>query len=29
MLSVIIIFADLVVDVLYGFLDPRTRDIRV
>ena len=28
MLSVIIIFANLVVDVLYGFLDPRTRDIR-
>jgi len=28
MLSVIIIFANLVVDVLYGFLDPRTRDVR-
>ena len=29
MLSVIIIFANLVVDVLYGYLDPRTRDVRV
>jgi ABC-type dipeptide/oligopeptide/nickel transport system permease component len=28
MLSVIIIVANLVVDVLYGFLDPRTRDAR-
>jgi ABC-type dipeptide/oligopeptide/nickel transport system permease component len=28
MLSAIIIFANLVVDVLYGFLDPRTRDVR-
>jgi oligopeptide transport system permease protein len=28
MLSVIIIFANLVVDVLYGFLDPRTREAR-
>jgi len=28
MLAVIIIFANLVVDVLYGFLDPRTRDVR-
>jgi oligopeptide transport system permease protein len=28
MLSVIIIFANLVVDILYGFLDPRTRDVR-
>src|SRR3954454_12953073 len=28
MLSVIIIFANMVVDVLYGFLDPRTRDVR-
>ena len=28
MLSVIIIFANLVVDLLYGFLDPRTRDVR-
>jgi ABC-type dipeptide/oligopeptide/nickel transport system permease component len=25
---VIIIVANLVVDVLYGFLDPRTRDVR-
>jgi oligopeptide transport system permease protein len=29
MLAVIIIFANLVVDILYGFLDPRTRDVRV
>jgi ABC-type dipeptide/oligopeptide/nickel transport system permease component len=28
LLSVIIIFANLVVDVLYGYLDPRTRDAR-
>ena len=28
MLSVIIIFANMVVDILYGFLDPRTRDVR-
>jgi oligopeptide transport system permease protein len=28
MLSVIIIVANMVVDVLYGFLDPRTRDAR-
>jgi oligopeptide transport system permease protein len=28
LLSVIIIFANLVVDILYGFLDPRTRDVR-
>jgi ABC-type dipeptide/oligopeptide/nickel transport system permease component len=28
LLSVIIIVANLVVDVLYGFLDPRTRDVR-
>ena len=28
LLSVIIIFANLIVDVLYGFLDPRTRDVR-
>ena len=26
--SVIIILANLVVDILYGFLDPRTRDVR-
>jgi oligopeptide transport system permease protein len=28
MLSVIIILANLVVDILYGYLDPRTRDVR-
>ena len=28
LLSAIIIFANLVVDILYGFLDPRTRDVR-
>ena len=28
LLSVIIIFANLIVDILYGFLDPRTRDVR-
>ena len=28
LLSVIIIVANLVVDILYGFLDPRTRDVR-
>jgi oligopeptide transport system permease protein len=28
LLSVIVIFANLIVDVLYGFLDPRTRDAR-
>jgi oligopeptide transport system permease protein len=28
LLSLIIIFANLVVDILYGFLDPRTRDVR-
>ena len=28
LLSVIIIFANLVVDILYGYLDPRTRDVR-
>jgi oligopeptide transport system permease protein len=28
LLSVIIILANLVVDILYGFLDPRTRDVR-
>jgi ABC-type dipeptide/oligopeptide/nickel transport system permease component len=28
MLAVIIIFANMVVDILYGFLDPRTRDVR-
>jgi len=28
MLSIIIIVANLLVDILYGFLDPRTRDVR-
>jgi oligopeptide transport system permease protein len=28
MLSVIVILANMVVDILYGFLDPRTRDAR-
>jgi dipeptide transport system permease protein len=28
LLSIIIIVANLVVDILYGFLDPRTRDVR-
>ena len=28
LLSVIIIVANLVVDIAYGFLDPRTRDVR-
>jgi oligopeptide transport system permease protein len=28
MLSLIIILANLVVDILYGYLDPRTRDVR-
>ena len=28
MLSVIVIVANIVVDILYGFLDPRTRDAR-
>ena len=28
LLAVIVIFANLVVDVLYGILDPRTRDVR-
>ena len=28
LLSVLIIFANLVVDILYGILDPRTRDVR-
>lgn len=28
LLSVIIIVANLVVDILYGYLDPRTRDVR-
>jgi ABC-type dipeptide/oligopeptide/nickel transport system permease component len=28
LLSVIIITANLIVDILYGYLDPRTRDVR-
>jgi oligopeptide transport system permease protein len=28
LLSVIIIMANLIVDILYGYLDPRTRDVR-
>ena len=28
MLSIIVIVANMVVDILYGFLDPRTRDAR-
>jgi ABC-type dipeptide/oligopeptide/nickel transport system permease component len=28
LLSLIIIFANLIVDILYGYLDPRTRDVR-
>jgi ABC-type dipeptide/oligopeptide/nickel transport system permease component len=28
LVSIIIILANLVVDILYGFLDPRTRDAR-
>jgi ABC-type dipeptide/oligopeptide/nickel transport system permease component len=28
LLSVIVIVANLVVDILYGVLDPRTRDVR-
>jgi ABC-type dipeptide/oligopeptide/nickel transport system permease component len=28
LLSIIIIVANLVVDILYGYLDPRTRDAR-
>ena len=28
LLSGLIIFANLVVDILYGILDPRTRDVR-
>jgi ABC-type dipeptide/oligopeptide/nickel transport system permease component len=28
LLSAIIILANLLVDVLYGYLDPRTRDAR-
>ena len=28
LLSTLIIFANLVVDILYGILDPRTRDVR-
>jgi ABC-type dipeptide/oligopeptide/nickel transport system permease component len=28
LLSAIIILANLIVDILYGYLDPRTRDVR-
>jgi ABC-type dipeptide/oligopeptide/nickel transport system permease component len=28
LVSIIIILANLVVDILYGFLDPRTRELR-
>jgi ABC-type dipeptide/oligopeptide/nickel transport system permease component len=28
LLSVIVVLANMVVDILYGFLDPRTRDVR-
>jgi ABC-type dipeptide/oligopeptide/nickel transport system permease component len=28
LLSLIVIIANLIVDILYGFLDPRTRDAR-
>jgi ABC-type dipeptide/oligopeptide/nickel transport system permease component len=28
LLSVVVIVANLVVDILYGILDPRTRDAR-
>jgi ABC-type dipeptide/oligopeptide/nickel transport system permease component len=28
LLSMIIIIANLIVDILYGYLDPRTRDVR-
>jgi oligopeptide transport system permease protein len=28
LLSIIVIFANLIVDILYGFLDPRTREAR-
>src|SRR5215208_249597 len=28
LLSIIVILANMVVDILYGFLDPRTRDVR-
>jgi ABC-type dipeptide/oligopeptide/nickel transport system permease component len=28
LLSVIVILANLIVDILYGILDPRTRDVR-
>jgi oligopeptide transport system permease protein len=28
LLAVIVIIANLVVDILYGILDPRTRDVR-
>jgi ABC-type dipeptide/oligopeptide/nickel transport system permease component len=28
LVSIIIILANLVVDILYGYLDPRTRELR-
>jgi ABC-type dipeptide/oligopeptide/nickel transport system permease component len=28
LLAIIVIVANLVVDIVYGFLDPRTRDAR-
>ena len=28
LLSILIIFANAIVDILYGFLDPRTREAR-
>ena len=28
LLAILIIIANMVVDILYGFLDPRTRDAR-
>jgi ABC-type dipeptide/oligopeptide/nickel transport system permease component len=28
LLALIVIVANLIVDILYGFLDPRTRDAR-
>jgi ABC-type dipeptide/oligopeptide/nickel transport system permease component len=28
LLSILIIVANMVVDILYGYLDPRTRDAR-
>jgi ABC-type dipeptide/oligopeptide/nickel transport system permease component len=28
LLAIIVIVANMIVDILYGFLDPRTRDAR-